>query len=419
MHDGNGLRPRATQRRSFWIFLHALVFALTQFQSGAQIDPEKRELIHLGYNAPLEGRGPLAAYGFYYRNDPDFLQHTNLTLRLAVAPVYLDAELGFTGLLGPNTDLGIGVAGGGFADSYYEIRKGEYLKNESFDGHGAEVSASVYHRFNPDAEIPLNGVIRTSARAHFFQETDNTDPNFKIPDDFQSLNFRTGLRFGGREPSMTAPLAMELSVWYEGHFRAGGDSYGFNNDRQIEAHTHLFWTRASLKYTFPESQQYFDAGITLGAAANPDRLSAFRLGGWLPFISEFPLNIPGYYYQELSAERFALLNAVYSFPLEPRKNWNAAIYGATAAVDYVDGLSQPGHWHNGLGGGISYTSPRRSWYIALIYGHGFEALRNNERGTDQVGIVLQYDFEARKEGGRRFRPTVNPYGSKGTERIFK
>src|SRR5437868_2420893 len=79
----------------------------------AQIDPTKRELIQLGYNLPLEGSGPLNAYAFYYLNLPHFV-HTNLTLRLAVAPVYLDSELGFNQAFGEHTDFGVGVAGGGF-----------------------------------------------------------------------------------------------------------------------------------------------------------------------------------------------------------------------------------------------------------------------------------------------------------------
>src|SRR5437764_14714350 len=83
----------------------------------AQIDPSKRELIQLGYNLPLEGSGPINAYAFYYLNLPQFV-HTNLTLRLAVAPVYMDSELGFARALGEYTDLGVGLAGGGFADTY-------------------------------------------------------------------------------------------------------------------------------------------------------------------------------------------------------------------------------------------------------------------------------------------------------------
>src|ERR1035437_4130625 len=100
----------------------------------AQIDPVKRDLIQIGYNQPLEGRAPLAGYAVYYHNQPDFLR-TNLTLRVALAPVYLDSELGFVHGLGPDTDFAIGAAGGGFADSYNEIRGGKWIVGESFDGH--------------------------------------------------------------------------------------------------------------------------------------------------------------------------------------------------------------------------------------------------------------------------------------------
>ena len=421
MDDGSfGAGKRWTPRAFGWriLVLTLLLLAESTTLVRAQIDPEKRQLVHLGYNLPIQGKGPLAVYGFYYHNQPNFLSRSNLTLRLAVAPLYIDTELGFIGLLGPNTDLAFGLAGGGFADSYFEVRQGKYLESESFDGHGAEFSASLYHRFNPDAQIPLNGVIKTATRAHFFDEASDTDPAFVVPDNFESLYLRMGLRYGGREPSMTAPLAMEISGWYEGHFRTGSGAYGFNGDRQVLSHTHLFWSRALLKYTIPESQQYFDVSLTMGIAAHPDRFSAFRMGGFLPFISEFPLNIPGYYYQELSATRFALLNGLYSFPLDPNKNWSAGVFGAAGVVDYLDQLEQPGIWHSGVGGGITYQSPRNSWFVTLFYGHGFRALRDGDHGADQVGIVFQYDFEARRTV-RRFQPNVNPYGSRGGERIFR
>src|ERR1039458_8293338 len=72
----------------------------------SQIDPEPRKLFQLGFNQSLEGAAPIAGYAFYYLNQPGFLR-TNLTLRLAIAPVYLDSELGFRGALGPDTDLGL------------------------------------------------------------------------------------------------------------------------------------------------------------------------------------------------------------------------------------------------------------------------------------------------------------------------
>src|SRR5450755_1633991 len=120
--------------RRGWCWLALLLPAV----ASAQIDPVRRDLIQLGYNQAFEGHAPFAGYAFYYHNQPNFLR-TNLTLRLAVAPVYVDSEFGFVQGLGPNTDFGIGVAGGGFADGYNEIHGGTYFPSLSFDGHGAEL----------------------------------------------------------------------------------------------------------------------------------------------------------------------------------------------------------------------------------------------------------------------------------------
>lgn len=385
----------------------------------AQLDPEKRRLIQLGYNQPLEGRAPIAAYGFFYYNRPGFIE-TNMTLRLALAPVYLDAELGVSGVFTPNTDIGIGVAGGGFGDTYSEIRNGQYLRGESFPGHSAEVSSSIYHRLNPDWRVPAWIIARASVHRSLYTDDSNTDPDFEVPDDLNSFNFRTGLRVGGREPSLTSPVAFEMSVWYQTYLRDHSDSYGFDDDREVEQNSHLFWGRTFLKYTFEESQRYFDVGMTLGASVDADRFSAYRLGGFLPFVAEFPLNIPGYYFQEISAEKFVLLNAEYSFPFTPNKNWRLTFYGAGAMVDYLDSHEQNEKLHAGLGGGLTYVSPRGAWFVSLVYGHGFRAVRKGEHGANQVGILFQYDFDAvRKFPYRRFDPDVTPYSSRGGERIFR
>src|SRR3989440_12942570 len=114
--------------------LHRLLWAMTALCAGSasqgQIDPAKRELIQLGYNLPLNESGPLNAYAFYYLNVPQFVR-TNLTLRLAVAPVYLDSELGFSRALGEHTGFGLGLAGGGVGDSYSEVRGGKDIRAES------------------------------------------------------------------------------------------------------------------------------------------------------------------------------------------------------------------------------------------------------------------------------------------------
>ena len=383
----------------------------------AQIDPAKRELIQLGYNQPVQGRAPVSGYAFYYLNQPEFLHRTNLTLRLAVAPVYLDSELGIGAALGPNTDLGIGVAGGGFADSYAEVRRGQYERGESFTGHSGEMSVSVYHLFNPGRQIPLNGVLRGDLHYSAYERDRNTAPGFAVPDNRASLNLRSGLRWGGKEPLLFPSLAMEMSAWYEGQFRGMASNYGFGDDREVKRDSHLFWARGLLAYTLPECQHTFSVSLTLGTSVNADRFSAYRLGGFLPLSSEFPLSLPGYYYQEISARQFVLFAANYTLPLDRAKRWALNGTVATAGVDYVPGLEQPGRWNSGVGGGISYQSKSRAWQILFGYAYGLDALRDGGRGAHSVGFLLQLDLERAHAG--LFDPGNNPLRSRFLQRLFR
>jgi len=396
----------------WWTASLIVASSLNSIPVFAQIDPVKRELIQFGYDASFEGHPPLSAYAFYYRNQPDFLK-TNLTLRLALAPTYLDSELGILGALSPHTDIGIGMAGGGFADSYNEIRGGKFYPSESFDGFGGEVSASLYHLFNPGKLIPLSGVLRGIFHYASYAASDPTSPDFQVPNPMGIFNVRTGLRWGGREPTLFPSLAMELSVWYQGEFRTQSDSYGFNGDRSVNSQSHVFWGEAYLAYTLPKSHHSFNIGITLGTSINADRFSAFRLGGFLPLVSEYPLELPGYYYQELSAERFALVTASYTVPLDRHERWHMAFTAATASVDYLPGLEQPDTWNSGVGAGVFYTS--RTWRIMVDYGYGINAIRSHGRGANSMGLLLQLDLEPAREAYFKSEP---PGRWRGFERLL-
>lgn len=381
------------------------------FAAIAQIDPYRRDLVQLGYNAALQGHAPFAGYAFYYHNQPGFIR-TNLTLRLALAPTYVDSELGISKALGENTDFAVGVAGGGFADSYSEVREGKYHTRESFIGHGGELSANVYHLFNPGARIPLNGVFRTSGRFSAFDDDSNTDENFELPDNRGTLNVRTGLRWGGREPILYPSLAMELSVWYEGEFRTEADNYGYG-DREVERHTHAFYAAAALAYELPEIKHVFNVELSAGTSLNADRFSAYRLGALLPFASEFPLSIPGYYYQEISADQFVLLKGNYLVPLADDCRWNLDFNAACAVVDYLPGLAQSGNWHSGVGAGIFYRST--SWRVAVGYGYGIDAIRSDERGGHSIGFLLQLDWAKAVDS---FHTPISPGRWRGWNRVM-
>jgi hypothetical protein len=357
----------------------------------AQIDPVQRDLIQFGYDQPVEGRAPLAGYMYYYRNQPEFLR-TNLTLRLALAPTYLDSELGLSHALGADTDFGLGVAGGGFADSYNEMRGGKWIDGESFDGHGAELSASVYHLFNPGQLVPLNLVVRGAAHYSAYARNE-TAAGFQLPEDGTTFSVRTGLRWGGVEPTLFPALAMELSVWYEGQFRTAPGAYGFGGDRELESASHLFWASAAISYTLPDSQQNFFARIIAGTSADADRFSAYRLGGFLPLVAEYPLSLPGYFFQELSAREFALINASYVLPIAPNQRWNLEFNAATASVDYLSGTEQSGNWVSGVGAGIIYRAPSDRFKCIVAYAYGIDAFRSDGRGANSVSVLIQYDLE--------------------------
>jgi hypothetical protein len=68
-------------------------------------------------------------------------------LRLAIAPAYVDGELGFKQLLLPTTDVGLGFYGGMFGANYYEVRQGKYYQKESFDGSGGGMGLSDLYPF--------------------------------------------------------------------------------------------------------------------------------------------------------------------------------------------------------------------------------------------------------------------------------
>jgi hypothetical protein len=330
-----------------------------------------------------------------------------VTLRLAAAPVYLDAEIGFPHLLTPQTSLGIGINGGAFGDNYYEVRQGHYFKDESFNGHGGGASLSLYHRLNPSQMIPLNLVLRGGAHYSTYSATHKTDDQFKLPDAFVTTFARAGLRFAGKEPMLYADLAMEVSIWFERQWRSDASTYGFAGDRQVQPTTDLYWLYAGLSYAWTNTGNQFTFALTAGGSDDADRFNAGRLGGVLPLAAEFPLTLPGYYYQEISARRFMHLSAAYVAPLSTDHHWQLRLGAASAYVDYLPGFEQPGHWQTGVGPSLSFTSRSEVWRVILRYGYGFNALRDGHEGTHSVGLLYQYNFEQRKQRRANAQRTIN------------
>jgi hypothetical protein len=123
--------------------------------------------------------------------------------------------------------------------------------------------------------------------------------------------------------------------------------------------------------------------------------------------------LPGYYYQELTAERLVLLAGSYTVPLDAHARWNVTATAATSAADYLPGLEQPGHWNSGVGGGVFYTS--RTWRVMIDYGYGIDAIRSGGRGAHSIGFLLQLDLEPAREAYFKSEP---PGRWRGFERVL-
>lgn len=378
-----------------------LLVAALAAPASAQIDPERRRILHMGFDKSLSGGGPTGAYLFFYSNQPDFTRK-GLNLRIALAPVYVDGEVGMKNAIGENTDAAIGVFGGGFADSYNEVRAGHYHREESFNGHGAGFNTSVYHRFNPGQMIPLNGIARIGARFGVFDRRSETRADFVVPPDRVETHLRVGLRLGGEPPELLAQRAGEVSAWYEGRARTHGRNYGIAEDRTVQSYAQAAWSRLRFVMRTKSGHRYEFTTIG-GVSGGVDRFSAYRLGGLLPFGSEFPLALPGYYAGEITARRFALFSGAFGLPLDPKKIVSARIMAASANVEYLGGMGQSKPWNSSVGSSLTVELPKGVWRLELAYGYGIDAIRSGRRGAHNVTLLTQIDFDAM--AGRGKRPT--------------
>ena len=388
----------ARTRRARWfsaahLLLTGAVLTFSGQSTFSQVNPYHRNLLQLGYDQPVNGRGPQGIYAYYYYNNPE-IAGTNTVLRFAIAPAYLDGELGFRQLLSPCTDVGIGLYGGAYGDNFYEVRQGNYRRRESFDGHGGGTALSVYQLLNPGMLVPLNVIARGGFRYSTFARTSDTSDALELPDGRPMPFVRARLRLAGKEPILYPDLGLEVSAWIERQWRLNDGAYGFSRDRRMNERSDLYWAYAGLDYSWTNGGHKVSFAATAGGSADTDRFSAWRLGGVLPLVAEFPLILPGYFYQELTAKRFLHLHASYLIPLGLEDRLQFRLEAASALLDYLRGFEQPDPWQTGAGCGLTFTPKNKICRVVLRYGYGFNAIRDDgDKGAHSVGLLVQYDFE--------------------------
>ncbi|HEX4047070.1 MAG TPA: hypothetical protein VH309_04525, partial [Elusimicrobiota bacterium] len=331
----------------------ALAAALAAAPAAAQIDPARRFRIEGGYEQGVGQPGPTSPYLYAYVNRPGVLDSSD-TLRLVVAPVYADAELGIHDAFGPYADAGLGLSGGGWAFGQTEIDRGDEKRGESFAGHGGGPSFSAYPRLGRLGPAPLNANLRIAAAYADYVRDSATAPQFALPQNGWTGQFRAGLRWGGLPPGLDRAPAMEVSAWWESLSREHPGPYGYGGDRVAQGRTDLYWTRLLFQYA-TDAGTRLGAGASLGAGTGVDRFSAYRLGGMLTLNTEFPLVLPGYFSQEIAAQDYAHLWLRAGVPLDDDKRLVLNFFAAAATITPIPGTDAGGAQHAGVGTGIEFA----------------------------------------------------------------
>jgi len=356
----------------------------------AQIDPTRRVLLLGGYEQGLFHPGPVAPYAYAYMNVPE-VAGSSTALRLVVAPVYVDTEMGFMNAIGKYSDAGIGFSGGGYALGQTEVRRGDEKRGESFTGHGGGPSLALYPKFGNVGPVPVNGVVRGAASWADYRRNYATAPEFVLPPNEWTGSIRFGIRAGGQPPGLDRAPSGEVSVWYEAREREHGGSYGYNGDRRSERSTRLYWTRMLFAYDF-EDERRLGVNLNFGAGTGIDRFSAYRVGGMLQNNAEFPMSIPGYFSQEIAAERVAHVWLRFGKGLTNERrivfNW----FAAGALIKPVATTDAGGAQHAGIGMGVEFLPRKENGALRgmLSFGYSPTAARGDHRGGE--GVALSFEL---------------------------
>ncbi len=382
---GSRTRPRHTGPLAL-----ALLLVLAR-PAAAQPDPEPRANLEVGVEGPLRGESTLAGYAFLLWNRPHFPADDE-SLRVVIAPTYLESELVRNDWPWGGHAVGLGISGGGFRFGHEEFRRGQHLEGESFWGHGVEVPLSYYPGTTIAGVLPLEGQIRLTPGYHVYQRSLGTRDHFELPPDSELLTGRLGLRLGGVPPELLPNLALEASIWYEATYRAHAGRYGLaERPQELEHLTHRAWARLAAVLT-PARGHTIEVATTAGVTADTDPLSSFRLGSALPFRSEFPLILHGYFVEEIFARRFWLVNASYRFPAWPGAQRVQLRLGVDYAyVDYLAGHALPRRSLRGLSADVSIALARKVTLL-LGYGYGADAPRGGTFGGHEAIALVELKF---------------------------
>jgi hypothetical protein len=310
---------------------------------------------------------------------------------LVIAPTYVEGELDRDRVFGwTGQAVGFGLFGGFLPYGFDDFQDGRYLRRQSFTGSGGGIALGYYPHVELGGGLPLQGQLRLTASYVGYDKGSDTAQGFQLPRATPISRGRVGVRLGGKPPELLPKVALGLSLWYEGTYRQEAASYGLPEARDLLEHfTDRAWGSLVLVATVAETHT-LSLTATAGTSTQTEKLSTYRMGAALPFRSEFPLILHGYYSEEVFAKRFWLINAAYRFPVWPGSE-RLQLSADLAQVDYLPGRTLPRTTLRGLGLDLTTRVTRR---VSLVvgFGYGLDAPRRNGFGGEELGAEFEYKF---------------------------
>ena len=373
--------------KSFVLFSAICLLAGTAF---AQVDTEHRRTLSAQTEFAVgQSEEALGGFGYFWFNENNY-PWTNTALRVIFAGVYLDSELSY--FVGGNTNSAVGIGGGGgfFIDSVTPYVNGERLAQQSFYGDNVGGRVFVNQTIPNPTPLPLNVRGTYSIYQMFYRDNDSTH-QFDLPPDFYLQTIQAELRFGGIEPGLLSTRGAELYIQADANYRSGMEAFGPVGGPVLGHQSEYQRVFGSLGAKLPAGPVAVDARFCGGYGEDIDELSAWKLGGNLVNIDPFAYTLHGYYLREFFTDRFMMSNLALSVPLTDRPSVALHFYGDWAYARGVPPQSRESHNYFGVGAGVSFHGFwKTDWLIS--YGYGINAVRNGDRGGNEIGLALERKF---------------------------
>ncbi len=356
-----------------------------------QVDDQDRSFFTAAGSFSTGSADP-AGSGFLYWNKVNWpWAETNSTI--IWAGPFLEMQLTRTGVITPDTSVGVNVGGLGFvAGLPLQYIDGIPLRSQETDGTLVWGQLFMNHLVGEftEYEIPLNLYAGYSVGYQEYSAADGLEPGFIVPSDPVRQIVELRAQLGGRRPVIRKQQALDLHVRY---------LYGHNSNWEpfgpvlapYEAHANWQMLIGSAGASLPVAEgHYVGAFITGMQGWGLDRSTAFTLGGFLQRGRE-STRIIGFYTGEFIVDQFVLVNTSYQFPLSDWQNLAGHLY-----LDYAylnEAVEPSAGWRSalGLGCGISLDLPYNT-ALLLAYGYGANADRIGGSGRHEFVVQTEILF---------------------------